>query len=167
MANLNTLYKKYSHKFDLALNYLKKEGKDMVMPYKYSKEAFENAYKEAKKRLKLDLANSGKPDAELYENAIVNKVVDVQKYGNVSKKQAQHLQKMMRERNGLDLTLNEAKRAFTVGTGIYALSTITDEEKAVAQYYQDQSEYNEELKRQGYTSEERAHKIGQVFHGSP
>lgn len=167
MANLNTLYKKYSHKFDLTANYLKKQGKDMVMPFKYSKEAFANAYKQAEIRLTLDLENAGKSDAKLYDNAVINKMIDIQKYGNVSKKEAHHLQKMMKEREGIDLTLNEAKRAFTVGTGIYSLTTITEEERIVAQYYRDQSEYNEELKRQGYSSEERAHKIGQVFHGSP
>lgn len=167
MANLNTLYKKYSHKFDLTSNYLKKQGKDMVMPYKYSKEAFANAYNQAKVRLGLDLENAGKANSNLYENAVINKMIDIQKYGNVSKKEAHHLQKMMKEREGIELTLNEAKRAFTVGTGIYSLSAITKEEMAVAQYFRDQSEYNEELKRKGYSSEERAHKIGQVFHGSP
>ena len=150
MANLNTLYKKYSHKFDLTSNYLKKQGKDMVMPYKYSKEAFANAYNQAKVRLGLDLENAGKANSNLYENAVINKMIDIQKYGNVSKKEAHHLQKMMKEREPIELTLNEAKRAFTVGTGIYSLSAITKEEMAVAQYFRDQSEYNEELKRKGY-----------------
>ena len=143
------------------------EKSGFVMEFSVSKEAFANAYNQAKVRLGLDLENAGKANSNLYENAVINKMIDIQKYGNVSKKEAHHLQKMMKEREGIELTLNEAKRAFTVGTGIYSLSAITKEEMAVAQYFRDQSEYNEELKRKGYSSEERAHKIGQVFHGSP
>lgn len=166
MANLNTLYKKYSKKFDLALNYTQKTGQGMIMPYKYNKSAFENAYRQAEERLRLDLENAGRYDVEPSQEAIVKKVIEIQKYGTVSKKQAKHLQKIMQER-GIDLTLNEAKRGITLSSDIYDVKPVTEGEKAVSAFAKEQLEYNTALKAKGYDSFERARIIGQVFHGSP
>ena len=173
MANLNTLYKKYSNKFNIEQNRIQNQIKrgedqiDMVIPFKYTKEQFKEVYERAKERLELDFKNA-KKDYVPSENAILKKVIEIQKFGSVSKLQARHLQKMMLERENINITYNEALRGVVLASGLYPdMEPKTENEKKMYAYGIEQSEYNTQLKLEGYDSYERAKRIGQVFHGSP
>lgn len=176
MANINTLYKKYSEKFEIAYNRSQKTGEEMLLPFKYEKNSFEEAYRQAKERLKQDLFYEGKY-IEPSENAVIKKVIDMQKYGQVSKKQARHMQEALKKNKDIDLTLAEAKRSVMLSSGFFDLEPMNEKEAAAVEFGKEQSAYNIALqkgeieikgeKRKITNAAERAKIIGQVFHGSP
>ena len=106
--DLNTLYKRYSTRYDDTARRQKAKGMLMYIP-KLSKEEFRAMYAAWANQIEQDLPNKRFSSEKAKQDAVINKIISEQRH-ELSDKQAKAFQRFYEQSTGEHISINEIHR---------------------------------------------------------